>query len=421
VVALNLSAVINVLANVAYMLERKRISLDRAFTLTCRRVKCSTRELTREDFFNIAHSFVSSYIFVKRVVERVRKSYSHRMLARAFLYLKHVELGIKVDSRLRKAVKRDLRGIERVAQEVEAEEPWHALGYPKWFWDELAKVMPEDEVRKLLEAMNRRVVWLRINTLKIDVDKALKKLESEGVQYEVDKRVPILVRVVRSPKPVRNITLFREGKVVIQDRASVLTVLALKPEPGMLIYDFAAAPGIKTSLIMQLTENRARVVAMDRSPRRLANMRVLLKKYGVDTDRVELLLTDSRFVNLSRRCDAALVDAPCSSSGAIPKDPAIKLLLRSRNIPLKMSSIQSAMLVNALRFSDVVTYATCSLFPVEGEEVVSKALELGTHELVDPGIPASRGYRVYSFWNKVNRTYPHIDMCEGFFIARLER
>lgn len=409
------------MANVAYMLERKRISLDRAFTLTCRRIKCSTRDLSREDVFNLAHKFVSEYIFVKKVVERLRKGYSHRMLARAFLYLRGRELGISIDSKLRKAIRRDLRGIESVAEEVEAEEPWHALGYPKWFWDKLRNVLSEEEVRNLLSAMNRRVVWLRINTLRIDVDKAAKLLEREGLLFEIDKRVPFLLKIVRSPKPVRNLSLFREGKVIIQDRASVLTVLALKPEPGMTIFDFAAAPGIKTSLIMQLTENRARVVAMDRSPRRLANMKVLLKKYGVDMDRVDLVLTDSRIAKLTRRCDAALVDAPCSSSGAIPKDPAIKLLLKNPEIPLKMSGIQLAILLNALKYSDVVTYATCSLFPEEGEEVIAKALEVGTHRLVDTSIPASRGYRRYSFWNIVSRTYPHIDECEGFFIARLER
>ncbi len=417
----NTSAIVNVLANVAYMLERKRLSLDRAFTLTCRKVKCSTRELSREEMFGIAHRFISEYILVKKLVERIRSSYSHRMLARAFLYVRGRELGISIDSKLRKAVRRDLRGIEKVLEEVESEEPWHALGYPRWFWEKLRNVMDESEVKAMLSAMNRRVVWLRINTLRIDVDKAIKQLEREGISFEVDKRVPFLLKIVKSPKPVRNITLFREGKAVIQDRASVLTVLALRPEPGMTIYDFAAAPGIKTSLIMQLTENRARVIAMDRSPRRLANMRVLLKKYGVDMDRVELVLTDSRSVALSRRCDAALVDAPCSSSGAIPKDPAIKLLLRNPDIPRKMSKIQLDMLTNALKHSEVVTYATCSVFPEEGEEVIAKALGVGSHKLVDTAIPASRGYKKYSFWNLVSRTYPHIDECEGFFIARLER
>lgn len=189
----------------------------------------------------------------------------------------------------------------------------------------------------------------------------------------------------------------------------------------MLIYDMAAAPGIKTSLIMQLTENRAKIIAIDLSLRRLVNMKKLLKKYGVDTERVHLVLSDGKSVVFSRNADAALVDAPCSSSGAIPKDPAIKLLLRSERIPQKMSAIQLELLRNALKYVDTAVYATCSLFPEEGEEVVMKALEFSSkHRLVDPGIPASRGYRAYPIWNIVSRTYPHVDDCEGFFISRIE-
>lgn len=418
---MNLNQVVNVLANVAYTIDRLGVSLDRAFTLTCRRVKCSTRELTREDMYNIAHSFVAHYYLVKRVVEAIRRNYSYRLLARAFLYIKARELGLTLDSRLKKAVKRDLPGIDRVLSEVMAEEPWTRLSYPKWFYEKVLKVMDPQEVEKMLASMNRRVVWIRINTLKIDIDKALKIMEREGVYVEQDKHVPFLVRVVKARKPVRNLSLCRSGAAIIQDRASVLTVLALKPEPGMLIYDFAAAPGIKTSLIMQLTENRARVVALDRSPRRLANLRKLLKKYGVDVDRIDIALTDSRWIRMSRPCDAALVDAPCSSSGAIPKDPAIKMLLKRETIPQKMSAIQRAMLMNASRFADTIVYATCSIFPEEGEEVVKEIMESQGLEPVDPGIPVSRGYRIYSFWNRVGRTYPHIDECEGFFISRLER
>jgi len=418
---MNLNQVVNVLANVVYTIDRLRVSLDRAFTFTCRRIKCSTRGLTREDMYNIAHSFVAHYYLVKRVVEAIRKSYSYRLLARAFLYIKSRELGLPIDSKLRKAIRRDLPGIEKVMNEVLAEEPWTRLSYPRWFYEKVLKVMDPEDAEKMLESMNRRVVWIRINTLKIDIDKALRIMEREGVFVEPDKRVPFLVRVIKARKPVRNLSLCRSGAAIIQDRASVLTVLALKPEPGMTIYDFAAAPGIKTSLIMQLTENRARVIAFDRSPRRLVNMRKLLKKYGVDIDRIDIALTDSRWIRMSRPCDAALVDAPCSSSGAIPKDPAIKMLLRSETIPLKMSSIQRSMLMNACMYADTVVYATCSIFPDEGEEVIAEVVNERGLEPVDPGIPVSRGYRIYDFWNRVGRTYPHIDECEGFFIARLER
>ena len=419
--SLNIDAIVNVLANVLYVVERKKVSLDRAFTLVCRRIKCSTRELTREDMYNLAHAFISNYYLVKHVVEKIRgSSYSYRILARAFIYIKARELGLSIPSKLKKAIKRDLPNIDCVLEEID--EPWIRLSYPRWYYEALSKVMDREELEKMLSAMNRRVIWIRINTLRIDVDKAIKIMEREGVTVEQDKRIPFLVRVVRSSKPVRNLSLFREGYVIIQDRASVLTVLALKPEPGMTIYDFAAAPGIKTSLIMQLTENRARVVAADLSLRRLTNMRKLLKKYGVDMDRVDLVLADSKTLHLVKRCDAALVDAPCSSSGAIPKDPSIKIFLRRETIPMKMSSIQLGLLINALRHSDTVVYATCSVFPVEGEEVIMKIMQMGfEHRAVDTSIPASRGYRVYPIWNKVSRTYPHIDDCEGFFIARLER
>jgi len=218
---------------------------------------------------------------------------------------------------------------------------------------------------------------------------------------------------------LRSLPAVRDGKAIIQDKASVLTVIALDPAPGDLIYDFAAAPGIKTSLIMQLTENRARVVALDRSPRRLESMKALLKKYGVDTTRVDIALTDSRIISLSRRADLALVDAPCSSSGAIPKDPSIKLLLSKPDIPAKMKTIQTAMLSNAVNYADRIVYATCSIFPEEGEEVVLEVISSKDARLEEPKINTPTGYMIYPIWSKVRRTLPHINESEGFFIAKL--
>jgi 16S rRNA (cytosine967-C5)-methyltransferase len=356
------------------------------------------------------------------VVERGAKvkRYSHRLLARLFLYKWFVDEGEKVDSRLRKAIRRDVPGVDSLISSID--EPWARVSYPKWLFDRIAKLIGVEEAEKLFSAMNSRVVWVRINTLKMDLDKALHLLEKNGVVFEVDKDVPFLVRVIRSRKPIRTLELFKEGAIVIQDKASVLTVLALRPEPDMLIYDFAAAPGIKTSLVMQLTENRAKIIAMDLSERRLEVMKSLLEKYGVDTTRVELILTDSKKISFPRYADAALVDAPCSSSGAIPKDPAIKVILRDSTIPKKMSEIQKSILLNALRYSERVTYATCSLLPEEGEEVVEYVLSQGVeHRLEDPQIPASRGYKAHPIWDKVRRTYPHIDNSEGFFIANLSK
>ncbi|MEL9940576.1 MAG: RsmB/NOP family class I SAM-dependent RNA methyltransferase [Ignisphaera sp.] len=400
---------------------RKRVSTRKAFAYTCKRFGCGKALLEREFLYRLAQEFVSSYYKVLYIVENSGniRNPSHRVLARVFMYLWLVERGEKIDSKLRKSVKRD---VPRIDVAISPDEPWAALSYPKWLFERLASVMPSEEVVKMLSAMNKRVLWIRVNTLNIDVDKALKLLEKEDVYYEVHRDIPFLLRVVKSKKPIRKLDLFKNGSIIIQDKASVLTVLALEPEPDMLIYDFAAAPGIKTSLIMQLTENRARVVAFDLSRRRLESMKTLLERYGVDTSRVDLVLSDSTKISLSREADAILVDATCSSSGAISKDPAIKIILRDPRIPQKMSVIQTNMLLNALKHGERIVYAVCSLLPDEGEEVIERVLATSpSHRLADPRIPASRGYKTYKIWDKVRRTIPHIDESEGFFIARLEK
>ena len=419
---MNIDVIVSVLANVLYTILRKKVSSRKAFSYTCKRFGCGKALLEREFLYKLSQEFVSNYYKLLYIVERSSKvrNPSHRLLARAFIYMWLVERGERVDSKLRKAIERDFPRINEFMLNID--EPWAMLSYPKWLFDKLSTVMPIDEVVEMLKAMNKRVLWIRINTLKIDVDKALKILSDEGVEYEADKNIPFLVRVVKTRKPIRTLELFKNGSIIIQDKASVLTVLALDPKPDMLIYDFAAAPGIKTSLIMQLTENKARVVAFDLSRRRLEAMKMLLNRYGVDTSRIELVLADSTKIALSKKADAILVDATCSSSGAISKDPAIKIILRDSRIPQKMSIIQTEMLLNALKHGERVVYAVCSILPDEGEEVVEKVFSKETtHKLVDPQIPASRGYPKYSIWNKVRRTLPHIDKSEGFFIARLER
>ncbi|MEM1645047.1 MAG: RsmB/NOP family class I SAM-dependent RNA methyltransferase [Ignisphaera sp.] len=416
---LNVDNIVAVLANILYLIERLKFNVDRAFTYTCRKYQCRTSQFTREDLFNLAHNFVSMYIYIKSLSEVLgRKNLSYRMCAKLFLYMKLRELGIPIPSKLSKAITRDFGKIDldSIAYKLE---PWQRLSYPQWLYNELVKIMGIDETIRMLDAMNKRIVWLRINTLRTDIDKALRMLELENVELEVNKRIPFIVKIVSSPKPPRELKIVKDGLAIIQDKASVLTVLAMDPKPYDLIYDFAAAPGIKTSLIMQLTENKANIIAFDRSPKRIASMKSLLKKYGVDTERIQIVLTDSRVVSLAKLANIALVDAPCSSSGAIPKDPSIKLMLRNPNLPKKMHYIQVALLKNALKYSEKVVYSTCSILPTEGEEVIEKIINEIDVKLEDPGIPASKGYKQYSIWNKVRRTYPHTDECEGFFIAKI--
>ena len=77
----------------------------------------------------------------------------------------------------------------------------------------------------------------------------MRELESEGVELEAHPKLPYMVRVLRSPKPVRLLRAVREFRAVPQDIASAVAVEHLDVRPGEVVLDMCAAPGVKTSLI----------------------------------------------------------------------------------------------------------------------------------------------------------------------------
>jgi len=288
----------------------------------------------------------------------------------------------------------------------------------------LSKGMNISELEAYLSHLNRRVTWLRVNTLKIDLDRAIRLLEDEGVEFRQNRQYPFMLMVEGYRKPLGYLRLFRQGLVVPQDLASALVVLNLKPEPGDVILDACAAPGMKTSLIMQLTEGRAEVVAVDISEGRLSKMRRLMKLMGVDESRVHITRSDSRLIKLKGgEINKVLIDAPCTSSGAVSKDPGVKLILDRRpGLVNHQSATQYSILSNLVsQFRGVeVVYATCSILPEEGEEVVDRLTKVLGVKLVKPDVGGlSDGYGNYPLSQSVGRVMPHVHGGEGFFVSKI--
>ncbi|MEM0505041.1 MAG: RsmB/NOP family class I SAM-dependent RNA methyltransferase [Sulfolobales archaeon] len=375
---------IDILAKVLYEVMEHKVSLDVAFKKTCRG-KCVGGLKEREELYGVVRKFISDYF---RLACCFRGYASYRKVARHWLEGKCVP-----------------------------PELIHCIySYPEWFVNELLKVLDMNELVGVLKAMNERVWWLRVNSLLASEEGVLRGLELEGVEYEVFKEIPYMVRVVSSKKPIRLLRVVKEFKVVPQDLSSAVVVEALNPECGDSIIDLASAPGMKTSLIMMLAENRAKVVACDKSIRRLSIMKTLLRRLGVDLSRVVLIHADSTYLSC-RHFDKALVDAPCSNSGAVGKDPGIKISI-TRGKVIRNSSIQLEMLRNALGLADYITFSTCSIFPEEGEFVIGK-LGLERSKFLRPIKWVDYGYPIVSFYDLVMRLMPHKHLCEGFFIASL--
>ncbi|MCI2415543.1 MAG: RsmB/NOP family class I SAM-dependent RNA methyltransferase [Candidatus Aramenus sp.] len=286
-------------------------------------------------------------------------------------------------------------------------EPDPLFSFPEWVKERLIALLGEESLRGIY----KRYHWIRVNTLKVDVEKVRRSLERKGFYLEEDNEFPFLFKVEPWYK-VSKTEEFSQGLVIPQDKASVISVKVLDPKPYETIVEIGGAPGVKTSLIQQLTDNRANVVSIDVSTSRVEVQRKLLERWGVRN--VELLVGDGAHLPLNRRVKV-FIDAPCTNSGTVNVDPSVFMRLTKDEL-MSLVRVQRMILREAMRFGSDVVYTTCSLFPEEGE----KAVEEYQDKLVKVNDdPTKFGYRKSKVWLRVIRTYPHVHGTEGFFIAKL--
>jgi 16S rRNA (cytosine967-C5)-methyltransferase len=372
-----------VLAGVLHEVLRHRVSVDVAFRRVCGGW-CASSVDERELLYDAARRFVADYVKLLCVSGKRRRP--------------------------RDLVKLWLSGFE------EPSEPYCRLSVPGWLYDRLYALLGDEAVR-LFEAMSVRVWWLRVNMLKSSIEGVVRGLESEGVIVEVSRDYPYMLKIIKTPKPVRLLRVVREFKAIPHDIASAAVVEALRPERGDSVLDACAAPGIKTSLIAMLAEGRVRIKAIDISGRRITVMRKLMRKLGVPDEAVEYMVADSRKVELREHYDKALVDAPCSNTGAMAKDPALRVTITPGKVEY-YSRLQKGILENILKYASRVTYTTCSILPEEGEEVVETVADKA--KLEKPQIKmCGEPYKGYSVSQSTCRLYPHIHESEGFYIANM--
>jgi 16S rRNA (cytosine967-C5)-methyltransferase len=170
--------------------------------------------------------------------------------------------------------------------------------------------------------------------------------------------------------PIRELPGFSEGGWWVQDAAAALPARLLAPQPGERVADLCAAPGGKTA---QLASAGARVLAVDRSAKRLARLAENMERLRLT---VEVKAADALTLD-EEPFDAVLLDAPCSATGTIRRHPEIAWTKTPEDIG-KLADLQRRLLDKAaslVRPGGRLVYCTCSLEPEEGEEQVAAFLE----------------------------------------------
>ena len=297
-----------------------------------------------------------------------------------------------------------------------------AYSFPDWMIETWVKQWGEDTTQKLCHWFNQTpTLDIRVNPLKTTLDTLETQLTEAGITVT---RIPNFSHSLRLQGKIGEIQAlpgFKEGHWTVQDSSAQLVSYLLDPHPGETIIDACAAPGGKTTHIGELMGDQGSIFACDRTPSRL--QKVTENAQRLQLSCIKIVEGDSRHLpQFIDSADRVLVDVPCSGLGTLHRHPDIRWRQNPEQIQ-QLSILQQEILTQAATWvkpQGILVYATCTLNPLENEQVIEQFLATHPHWKIEPP-PADELFSPFitaSPWIKI---LPHQHNMDGFFMVKLKR
>jgi 16S rRNA (cytosine967-C5)-methyltransferase len=286
--------------------------------------------------------------------------------------------------------------------------------HPAWLLDEIRIDHPND-VEEIADANNTEApLWLRVNRRRTSRDALMQRLRDRDIECESFDAAPDAI-VLRDSVDVTQLPGYADGSFSVQDGAAQFAAVLTDPHYGEHVLDACAAPGGKTAHLLECSN--ARVTALDVDASRLARVRDNLDRLGL---RANLVAGDAAKPSAwwdGTAFDRILLDAPCSATGIIRRQPDIKLHRRPADIPALVAL--QARILDALwpllKPGGRLVYATCSILAAENARQIDAFLN--RHD-------DARALPVTLRWHTAGRgmqNLPGESGMDGFFYAMVEK
>lgn len=262
---------------------------------------------------------------------------------------------------------------------------------------------------------------VRVNLLHTSREKMLVAFQKEGVEAEISRINPWGITITGAcdlPKMQE----FQDGLFSIQDFASQMATQYIDPMPTMKVLDFCAGFGSKTLGFSVCMKNKGNVVATDIHDYKIEELKLRARR--AQSFNIETVTKTKVMEELDRNSfDMVVVDAPCTGSGTLVKNPEIKTQLTSKSIS-ELTEKQLTILNEAAEFvqaNGTLVYSTCSVLRSEDEAIVEQFIK--EHPEFEVYVPEKKkdNFSPFIHDDKYFSTRKQLSQMEGAFVAMMRK
>jgi len=296
--------------------------------------------------------------------------------------------------------------------------------FQPWMVSEWRKSFDLQELGNFCKRLNEQApMTIRVNTLKTTVEECRDSLLSAGIETEKTPYSPFGL-ILKQRVNLFQLKGFTDGLFEVQDEGSQLLALLVDPKPKAKVVDACAGAGGKSLAMAAVMKNKGEIFALDIHPFRLADLKKRAIRNGVDIVRIKPINEHETIAELIGKADNVLVDAPCSGTGTIRRNPGMKWSVTEAMISEMNEKQKSILFLNAdyVKVNGRLIYSTCSTMHAENENVVEDFLRAHPNfELMDPSQILERYHLGNVVQGKYFQLFPHIHNTDGFFAAVMKR